>query len=369
MVRVPGEWTAELSGRQVIKAVFWSVFSLVISAVGSMLLQEAWGQMMGAKPESNPLQQAVLVAEEKPAVEAGADFRSRYRSLQRLPKATTLATLHNGLTVLVQENHAAPVVTVRCYSAQHRRVPSRENIWEPVSATCWSTWSPAAPQPGASEKEIERIIDSIGGATNAFTSVDVTGYYIDCPSKHVFTALELMAEFMLHCAFAPEEFDRELKVVRQEMADGEVNRRRVLWNLLNQTMYLEHPVRHPVIGYADVLMQTTNEEIIAFYRERYVPNNQLVVVVGDVDTDAILAAVSRLWGDVPRGKELFFPMPDEPLPLSPRPSVAGDGRQNVRSGSGLAHHPSGPSRPVCPGPGSLHLGRGGKLAAGTAAPE
>ncbi len=277
----------------------------------------AWGDVMESKQENVRIQQAVATIEHQTQAEASPVDLSRYQSIRRLPKATTLAVLSNGLTVIVQENHAAPVVTVRCYVRNTGSAFEGEHLGSGISHVLEHIVA-GGTTTRRTEKEIERIIDSIGGATNAFTSLDVTGYYIDCPSKHVFTALELIADFMQHCAFAPDEFERELKVVRQELADGEVNRRRVIWNLLSQIMYLEHPARHPIIGYADILMRTTNEEIIAFYRERYVPNNQVVVVVGDVQTDAILAAVGRLWGETPRGKELCLLMPDEPMPLSPR---------------------------------------------------
>ncbi len=280
-------------------------------------LSVTWGEDAMHDRRNWPESYAVAVSPVAGEREDISEGLSAYRSIRHLPKSTTLATLNNGLTVIVQENHAAPVVTVRCYVRNTGSAFEGKHLGSGISHVLEHIVS-GGTTTRRSEKEIERIIDSIGGASNAFTSLDVTGYYIDCPSKHVFTALELLADSMLRCAFAPEEFERELKVVRQELADGEANRRRVQWNLLSQIIYLEHPARHPIIGYADVLMRTTKDEIVAFYRERYVPNNQVVVVVGDVQTEAILHAVARYWGDAPRGSELFLPMPDEPLPLSPR---------------------------------------------------
>ncbi|MCS7236776.1 MAG: insulinase family protein [Thermoguttaceae bacterium] len=296
---------------------------LVLLVVASPLLTVAFGErstrgeQMNQTRRDDPRGQAVAVAIEQVETQSASQDLAGYQSIRRLPKATTLATLHNGLTVIVQENHAAPVATVRCYVRNTGSAFEGKHLGAGISHVLEHVVS-GGTTTRRSEKEIEQIIDSIGGASNAFTSLDVTGYYIDCPAKHVFTALELIADAMQRCAFAPEEFERELKVVRQELADGEVNRRRVQWNLLSQILYLEHPARHPIIGYADVLMRTTNEEIIAFYRERYVPNNQVVVVVGDVNTEAILGAVARLWGEAARGSEVFLPMPDEPLPLTPR---------------------------------------------------
>ena len=92
-----------------------------------------------------------------------------------------------------------------------------------------------------SEKEIEKIIDTFGGATNAFTSNDMTVFFIDCPAKNTIKAVELLADSMQHMAFEPGEFDRELRVVRRELADNEVDRQHVLANLMQQTVYTTHP--------------------------------------------------------------------------------------------------------------------------------
>ena len=242
------------------------------------------------------------------------------KRLQRLPDQITLAELSNGLTVIVQENRTAPVATVRCFVRNTGSAFEGRHLGAGLSHVLEHVVAGGSTTK-RTEKEIERLIDRIGGATNAFTSDDRTVYFIDCPAKDVNLAVELIADSMARCAFAPEEFARELAVVRQELADGEVDRRRVLWKMLQQTIYLEHPARHPVIGYLDVLNRTTNDTIVAFYRERYVPNNQVFVVVGDVEADAIVENVARHFEGVPRGAETFVPMPDEPMQSSPREAV------------------------------------------------
>jgi len=251
---------------------------------------------------------------------SGESVVPKYTSVQQLPDGVTLARLENGLTVIVGENHVAPVATVRCYvkntggAFEGRYLGAGlSHVLEHVVAGGTTT--------RRSEKEIEKIIDTFGGASNAFTSSHMTGYFIDCPAQNTMTAIELVADSMQHIAFEPSEFERELKVVKRELADGEVDRRRVKWNLLHQTIYTEHPVRHPTIGYLDVLNATTNQTIVDFYRERYVPNNQIFVVVGDVNTQEVLDEVARRWAGTPRGRETFVPMPDEPKQLGPREAV------------------------------------------------
>ena len=240
-----------------------------------------------------------------------------YSNVRQLPKAVTLATLANGLTVIVQENHVAAVATVRCYVKKTGGAFEGRYLGAGLSHVLEHVVSGGTTS-RRTEKEIERIIDRFGGATNAFTSSSMTGFFVDCPSKDTATCIDLVADAMQNVIFEPSEFERELKVVRQELSDGESDRRRVQWKLLNQTVYTEHPARHPTIGYLDVLNDTTNQTIIDFYHERYVPNNQVFVVVGDVDTQAILDEVARQWTGTPRGRETFVPMPQEPAQIAPR---------------------------------------------------
>lgn len=251
---------------------------------------------------------------------AGQPDTPRYTTVRNLPDQVTLATLANGLTVIVQEHHVAPVATVRCYVRNTGSAFEGRWLGAGISHVLEHVVSGGSTT-GRTEKEIEKIIDTFGGASNAYTSTHVTGYYIDCPARHTMTAIDLVADSMQQVKFEPSEFERELKVVRQELADGEVDRGRVQWKLLRQSLYTVHPVRHPVIGYLDVLRRTTNQTIVDFYRQRYVPNNQVLVVVGDVETQQVLDRVARQWAQTPRGRETFVPLPDEPQQLSPREAM------------------------------------------------
>jgi len=264
-----------------------------------------------------------LVASGAGQTEGSADTRTslpKYISIQKLPGAVTLAKLSNGLTVIVQENHVAPVATVRCYVKNTGGAYEGRHLGAGLSHVLEHVVSGGSTT-RRTEKEIEKIIDTFGGATNAYTSSHMTVYFIDCPARETMTAIDLVADSMQHIKFEPSEFARELKVVRRELADGEVDRTRVRWKLLNQTVYAKHPVRHPVIGYLDVLNATTNDTIIDFYRRRYVPNNQVFVVVGDVKTPEVLDQVARQWAGTSRGRETFVPMPEEPEQVSPRMAV------------------------------------------------
>jgi len=259
---------------------------------------------------------AAWAQKEGPTEPAAPDITS----VRRLPNDVTLAELSNGLTIIVQENHVAPVATVRCYvkntggAFEGRYLGAGlSHVLEHVVAGGTTT--------KRSEKEIEQIIDRFGGATNAFTSSHLTGYYIDCPAKDVLEAIDLVADSMQHVVFEQSAYKRELEVVQRELSDGEVDRSRVQWKMLQQTLYTIHPARTPTIGYLDVLKNTSKEDLVSFYRERYVPNNQVFVVAGDIDTDTVLDEVAKHYTGTPRARETFLPMPDEPEQLSPREAV------------------------------------------------
>jgi len=262
----------------------------------------------------------VLVASAVGFCDDGASPRAAYHSIQSLEEGVTLATHRSGLTVIVQENHTAPVATVRCYVKNTGSVYEGRYLGAGISHLLEHLVSGGTTK-NRSEKEIEKIIDRFGGGANAYTTTHLTAYFIDCPAKDTPTAIELIADAMRHVVFEQEEFDREYEVVQRELADGEVDRGRVLYNTLRQTMYTASPFRHPVIGYLDALRGLTRDDIVAFYRERYVPNNMVFVVVGDVQTDAALGEIAKQFADARRGLETPVTLADEPRVLSPRQAI------------------------------------------------
>ena len=129
----------------------------------------------------------------------------------------------------------------------------------------------------------------------------MTTFFIDCPAKNVMTAIELVADSMQHVTFEPAEFARELKVVRRELADDEVDRQHVLGTLLcskPSTRRIPPATRSSAIWTCS--SGTTNQTIFDFYHERYVPNNQVFVVVGDVETQRVLDEVAKQYAGTPR---------------------------------------------------------------------
>ncbi len=272
---------------------------------------------MGLSADSDKMAKKAEVAKVKTETPAEAIIPQEITSRAAYPGNITIAQLKNGLTIIVQEDHAAPVATVRCAVKNTGSMHEGKYMGAGLSHVLEHVVAGGSTTK-RTEDEIRQLVDIFGGVTNAYTSINVTSYFIDCPAKHTEMCIELIADSMQHITFQQEEFDRELSVIQQELADGEVNRRRVMWKMASETVYLESPARVPIIGYLDVLKQVTREQIMEFYHEKYVPNNMIFAVVGDVDTEKVLAQVAREFAGTSRGFEYDGVLAEEPQQVSPR---------------------------------------------------
>lgn len=240
-----------------------------------------------------------------------------YTSHQNLGHGVTLARMNSGLTAIVQENHSAPVATVRCYVQNTGSAYEGKDLGAGLSHVLEHLVA-GGTTTKRSEAEIRKILDSLGGHTNAYTSDDITCFLIDCPASGVATAIELLAENMQYSVIPEVEYTREMGVVQRELEMGEADRARMLYNSMKQLIYLEHPARHPTIGYLPVVQQIKRDEVIAFYKNRYVPQNMVFVVTGDVQTDKVLAAVLANFKNFQRTTERFAVLQAEPEQAAPR---------------------------------------------------
>ncbi|MFO1021648.1 MAG: pitrilysin family protein [Planctomycetales bacterium] len=266
---------------------------------------------------------APLQAQPKPPAGASdsgpehhAKLEVRYVARQQFGKGVTQAQLSNGLTVLVQENHTAPVATVRCFvrntgSAYEGKFlgAGLSHLLEHLVAGGSTT--------KRNEKQVKEIMDSLGGQTNAYTSDEVTAFYIDCPASGVNKAIMVIAENMQFSTIPEAEFRREMGVVQRELEMGEADRDRVLYNTMKKLVYLEHPA-HPTIGYISVVQNVKRDQVFEFFKDRYVPQNLLFVVVGDVKTDAILAEIEKQFQSFYRTTERGVTLGEEAEQASPR---------------------------------------------------
>src|SRR5437588_335267 len=228
------------------------------------------------------------------------------------PSSAKKWVLPDGLTVIVQEDHSAPVASVQAWCAtgsideDERIGAGLSHILEHMLFKGTKTRSTNA---------IAQTIQDVGGYINAYTSFDRTVFWIDVPKAGVATALDVLSDAMMNSTLPPEEYAKEQEVIRREFAMGFDDPDRMAGQLLFATAYQRHPYRFPVIGELEIYNQLTHEDVMRYYRTRYVPNNLTFIVVGDVNAEQIHQQLAEFFKDYPEKslKPIFIPQ-ESPQP-------------------------------------------------------
>jgi len=231
------------------------------------------------------------------------------------PSSAQKWVLPNGLTIIVQEDHSAPVASVQAWCAtgsidedQHLGA-GLSHILEHMLFKGTKTRSTNA---------IAQKIQDVGGYINAYTSFDRTVFWIDVPKDGVTTALDVLADAMMNSTLPPEEYMKEQEVIRREFAMGLDDPDRVAGLLLFATAYQRHPYHFPVIGDIEIYNQLTQDQVMQYYKTRYVPNNLTFVVVGDVDAAKMRQQLTEFFKAYPEKSLKPVFIPEEPPQLGRR---------------------------------------------------
>jgi zinc protease len=173
-------------------------------------------------------------------------------------------------------------------------------------------------------KEFDRVLESRGGHSNAYTSNDVTAYYEDFAADALETVIDLESDRMRSLRLTNDTLEQEREVVKEERRLRTENS---IFGLMEEQLealvFLAHPYRWPVIGWMADIERISRDECEAFFRTYYAPNNAAVYAVGDLDPDRTLALVERHYGDIPSGPK--------PAPVPPgEPPQRGERRATVR---------------------------------------
>jgi zinc protease len=206
--------------------------------------------------------------------------------------------LDNGLRVLVQELHTAPLASVWCWY----RVGSRD---EPAGLTGVSHWVEHMNFKGTTNiprDKVKGIIEQFGGYWNGYTWIDQTTYTETATRDALDRMLFIESERMASCLYDPADCESERTVIISELQGGENDPETLLDQELTAVAFTAHPYRHPTIGWLSDLQTMTRDDLYAYYRRHYVPNNATVVVAGDVDTREAIAAVERHFGAITPGE-------------------------------------------------------------------
>lgn len=227
--------------------------------------------------------------------------------------------LSNGLVVLTKEVHTSPIVTSMIWY----RVGSRNEEMGHTGKSHFLEHMLFKGTERFKKGQIDLLTLKNGGGNNAFTSHDFTAYYFSFASDRWEVALDIEADRMVNCAFEPDEFEAEKKVVIEELKTGLDSPWGLLLQELEASAYKIHPYRNPIVGWLQDVERATVESQQAYYHRYYHPNNATLVIIGDFNTADVLKKVDRAFGSIPAG-----PQPG-PMLLS-EPPQRGERRLVVR---------------------------------------
>ena len=206
-------------------------------------------------------------------------------------------TLANGLKVVVDEDHRAPVVVQQIwYKAGSIDETEGKTGIAHVLEHMMFKGTKAVPA-----GEFSRRIAAAGGRENAFTSSDYTAYFQQLHKSKLPLAMKLEADRMRNLNLSAAEFAKEIKVIMEERRwRTDDDARALLQEKMMAVIYQEHPYHHPVIGWMSDLEATTVGDAQAWYQRWYAPNNATLVIAGDVNAQEVFAQAQRYYGNIPR---------------------------------------------------------------------
>lgn len=228
-------------------------------------------------------------------------------------------TLDNGLTVLIQEVHTAPVAAFMVWY----KVGSRNESAGITGISHLLEHMMFKGTPTYGKGEISKILQKNGATFNAGTSLDYTNYFEVLASDRLEMAMKIEADRMVHATIPDEEHRLEMTVVRSELERNEDNPHRALYLEAMSQAFKAHPYHWPTIGWRSDVEQIRTSQIRDYYSSHYMPNNATVVVVGDIEPAATLAMVKRYFASIPRGQ-------DPPPVTTVEPPQMGERRFKIR---------------------------------------
>lgn len=248
-------------------------------------------------------------------------------SINERPGITGIAHLHEHM--MFKGTKLMGVTDFEADAALDRRVDElmdkiyREKFWKPEGGDedKIAQWQEEVDELVQAEKKYvikdqlwELYMKNGGTGLNASTSNEVTGYYVTLPSNKVELQMWLESDRMLEAYF--REFYSEKDVVMEERRLSENRPGYLFGEQVDAAFYAASPYHWDVIGWMDDLRKITKQDMIDFHDRYYVPNNAVVIYVGDIDPTAIIALAEKYFGRIPRGPDL------EPIRTSEPPQYS-----------------------------------------------
>jgi|SRR6185369_7563890 len=228
------------------------------------------------------------------------------------------AVLDNGLKVLVQEEHTAPLASVWCWY----KVGSKDERAGMTGVSHWVEHMNFKGTTNIPRDQVKGIIEQFGGSWNGYTWIDQTTYLETASKDALDRMLFIESERMANCLYHPEDCESERSVIISELQGGENDPDQFLDQEVVATAIKAHPYRHPTIGWLTDLQTMTRDDLYGYYRRYYIPNNATLVIVGDVDPDDVLRRAEQHFGKIQPG-------PTPPRQRTTEPEQTGQRRVTI----------------------------------------
>ena len=266
--------------------------SRIVAAI-ALLAALAGAAQAAAKPKPAP-------AKTKPAA-APVLSQANYR-IDRY-------TLDNGLTVILHEDHTVPAV---CFW-QWYKVGSRNERQGITGLSHFFEHMMFNGSKNVPPKEYDKRLESRGAYSNAFTTRDMTAYYEEGGKESLETMLQLDSDRMRELSLLPDMMKSEIEVVREERrfrTDNSVPG--LLDEALYSTAFEASPYHWPVVGWMKDLERITRDEMVAYFRTHYAPNNCILLLIGDFDPKDAKAKIAQYFASIPKQTPPAPPVNSEP---------------------------------------------------------
>ena len=208
--------------------------------------------------------------------------------------------LDNGLEVILVRDTTAPTVAVDIwFRVGSANDPEGKSGFAHLFEHMMFEGSPNVPG-----GEMDQLLERVGGSSNAYVGADYTAYYDTVPSHQLPLALWLEADRLGGLDVTQENLDNQRAIVIEELQRSYDNRPYgTAVKALITVPYSYEPYKRPAIGAIDDVNNAQIEDVLAFHRTYYVPNNATLVVAGDIDFDTTRALVDELFAPIPRGDD------------------------------------------------------------------
>ncbi len=234
--------------------------------------------------------------------------------------------LDNGLTVILLQDRNFPVVSVQSLY----RVGARDETTGQTGLAHFLEHMAFRASESFPGTGVVSEIYALGGEWHGYTWIDQTTYFATVPKEHLDTLLRIEAERLSRLTIDAADMEAERGAVLAEMHGYENDPATVLFDAVLFTSFLGHPYRNNTIGWQSDIENLRHEDVVAFYRQHYVPANAVIAIAGDFDADAVSRRVTELFGGIEK-------RPATPLPHTVEPLQTGERRVRLSGPAEMKH--------------------------------